>query len=200
METKCSICGQKLDGFGNNAWPVNEGRCCDECDAAVVIPMRIRQAGLKVDFRKSAEVDKIEIDLRKIAMSFMADVYGVCEDGSKKQAENDKSEIEDNARKFVANFLRLKFRRISDLAYSLAIMQDVNEKDEIEEKVDYISKSTKSRMLRYASEFLTIDVLKVCFVKYVEVLDEDDFFEILSLFDEVSDKSFAEYLIDIMKG
>lgn len=39
---KCSICGKQYEGFGNNAQPVNNGRCCDECNREVVIPMRIK--------------------------------------------------------------------------------------------------------------------------------------------------------------
>lgn len=38
---KCSICGDKYVGFGNNADPVNKGRCCDLCNTKVVIPVRI---------------------------------------------------------------------------------------------------------------------------------------------------------------
>lgn len=37
----CSICGQEYYGFGNNAHPINDGRCCDICDNAVVTPRRI---------------------------------------------------------------------------------------------------------------------------------------------------------------
>jgi len=44
---KCSICGlpiepEKLSGWdqGNNAEPVNDGRCCNDCNATVVIPRR----------------------------------------------------------------------------------------------------------------------------------------------------------------
>ena len=40
MET-CSICGKKYKGYGNNARPVNDGRCCDDCNDNVVIPKRI---------------------------------------------------------------------------------------------------------------------------------------------------------------
>jgi len=48
---KCSICGEKIqphplsgwDG-GNNAQPINNGRCCDDCDMTVVIPRRIADA------------------------------------------------------------------------------------------------------------------------------------------------------------
>lgn len=46
---KCSICFceipvHPLSGWseGNNAQPVNNGRCCDGCNDAVVIPARLR--------------------------------------------------------------------------------------------------------------------------------------------------------------
>lgn len=39
---KCCICGKKLEGYGNNPWPVKEdGRCCDDCNAFVVVPARM---------------------------------------------------------------------------------------------------------------------------------------------------------------
>lgn len=37
----CSICGRIYTGWGNNACPVNEGRCCNICNDSVVIPHRI---------------------------------------------------------------------------------------------------------------------------------------------------------------
>lgn len=37
----CSICGKEYVGYGNNAQPVNDRRCCDECNLKVVIPYRI---------------------------------------------------------------------------------------------------------------------------------------------------------------
>jgi hypothetical protein len=41
-ETKvCSICQQPYSGYGNNAWPVNDGRCCDDCNSSIVIPARL---------------------------------------------------------------------------------------------------------------------------------------------------------------
>ena len=40
-ETKiCSICGKPYTGWGNNAYPVNNGRCCDHCNTTKVIPAR----------------------------------------------------------------------------------------------------------------------------------------------------------------
>jgi len=43
---KCSICQKEIENkngwnLGHNAAPVNSGRCCDLCNATVVIPARI---------------------------------------------------------------------------------------------------------------------------------------------------------------
>jgi hypothetical protein len=51
---KCCICNleiQKnlLNGWegGNNADPVKQGQCCDECNAIVVIPARIQRLRMR---------------------------------------------------------------------------------------------------------------------------------------------------------
>jgi hypothetical protein len=36
----CSICGEIYEGVGHNAYPVNAGRCCVECNMNVVLPRR----------------------------------------------------------------------------------------------------------------------------------------------------------------
>lgn len=38
----CSICGKKVKEFGNNAWPVNKGTCCNHCNDIIVIPRRLQ--------------------------------------------------------------------------------------------------------------------------------------------------------------
>lgn len=38
----CSICGEDYIGYGNNAEPVNNGRCCDDCNNEEVIPARLK--------------------------------------------------------------------------------------------------------------------------------------------------------------
>ena len=38
---KCILCGKEFDGWGNNAWPIKDGICCDDCNAEKVIPARI---------------------------------------------------------------------------------------------------------------------------------------------------------------
>ena len=43
----CSICKEPIEvtsfgwAEGNDAWPVNDGRCCDTCDMSVVLTARI---------------------------------------------------------------------------------------------------------------------------------------------------------------
>ena len=39
----CSICNGAIVGFGNDAQPINDGRCCDRCHAEHVIPERARR-------------------------------------------------------------------------------------------------------------------------------------------------------------
>lgn len=40
----CVICSGNYTGYGNNAMPLDEGRCCDDCNWKVIIArMRERQ-------------------------------------------------------------------------------------------------------------------------------------------------------------
>lgn len=54
MET-CSICGKKYKGYGNNARPVNGGRCCDDCNFKIVIPKRI-EVSISMKARKKSDM------------------------------------------------------------------------------------------------------------------------------------------------
>jgi len=43
---KCCICGVIFKGYGNNPWPIadrKDDRCCDRCNAEVIIPERIKR-------------------------------------------------------------------------------------------------------------------------------------------------------------
>jgi hypothetical protein len=53
----CSICNNeiekeivngKVEHTGHNAQPVNDGRCCDNCNQTVVIPARLKEIMSKV--------------------------------------------------------------------------------------------------------------------------------------------------------
>ena len=53
----CSICGREFTGYGNNAEPINDGICCDECNIGTVIPRRMAEcfgASLE-EFGKAAD-------------------------------------------------------------------------------------------------------------------------------------------------
>ena len=40
---ECSICHDEMINLGNNAEPINSGRCCDLCNEVFVIPFRIQE-------------------------------------------------------------------------------------------------------------------------------------------------------------
>lgn len=44
MKTKkiCVLCKKNFSGYGNNAQPLKEGQCCDECNFTKVVPERLR--------------------------------------------------------------------------------------------------------------------------------------------------------------
>lgn len=39
---KCVICKEPYEGYGNNAYPVKDGICCDDCNLIKVIPARLK--------------------------------------------------------------------------------------------------------------------------------------------------------------
>jgi hypothetical protein len=52
----CSICQLPFSEYGNNAEPVNSGRCCDSCNDMVVIPARLNSFRLRVEESKQRKV------------------------------------------------------------------------------------------------------------------------------------------------
>ena len=45
---KCCLCGCEIEGWGNNPYPVikeENARCCDDCNAILVIASRMISAG-----------------------------------------------------------------------------------------------------------------------------------------------------------
>ena len=39
--TKCIICQETYTGFGHNAHPIANGKCCDVCQDTKVLPLRL---------------------------------------------------------------------------------------------------------------------------------------------------------------
>ena len=41
LEYTCCLCGRYFKGYGNNAWPVSNGKCCNKCNEEKVLPARL---------------------------------------------------------------------------------------------------------------------------------------------------------------
>tara|TARA_B100000927_G_C16199153_1_gene362766 strand:- start:49 stop:468 length:420 start_codon:yes stop_codon:yes gene_type:complete len=73
---KCTICRIDIQGHGNNPSPVKEeGKCCDTCNSLIVLPHRLRAAGMSegeiqsylamiLDREKVEEEDKPRISVK----------------------------------------------------------------------------------------------------------------------------------------
>ena len=54
----CSICKQVIEvepngwDLGNNAEPINDGRCCNHCNSMFVIPKRIKEMAFASEVQK----------------------------------------------------------------------------------------------------------------------------------------------------
>jgi len=46
LRMKCCLCGGDAGKYGNNARPLKDGQCCDNCNATKVIPARLRNDGI----------------------------------------------------------------------------------------------------------------------------------------------------------
>jgi len=63
---KCCLCGNEIEIFGgwdqgNNAQPLKDGRCCNECNWTKVIPVRMQSV------KKSSNVDKFKEQLKQLS-------------------------------------------------------------------------------------------------------------------------------------
>ena len=50
----CPICGGTFKGFGNNPYPIAEGRCCNECNGTVIM-MRLMLSSMEKEIDKSVK-------------------------------------------------------------------------------------------------------------------------------------------------
>lgn len=76
----CSICGREFTGYGNNAEPINDGVCCDECNLEAVIPRRMAEyfGASPEEFGKAADAAK---DAAKDCKADGAEQKGKCKKG-----------------------------------------------------------------------------------------------------------------------
>lgn len=74
MSNICSICGKHYKGYGNNAQPINDGRCCNYCNSTLVVPKRIQEYEAKLTFGQ--KIKKIRM-LYGLTMQNFAKMIGV---------------------------------------------------------------------------------------------------------------------------
>jgi len=56
---KCVLCKKNVKGYGNNANPLCEGRCCDSCNYDKVLPRRIAECQVEHLAKSGGEVGKL---------------------------------------------------------------------------------------------------------------------------------------------
>lgn len=59
---KCSICKKEYKGYGNNAEPINDGKCCDNCNNSAVTPERIKRLGTRTTNEVELEYKLLTIE------------------------------------------------------------------------------------------------------------------------------------------
>lgn len=101
---KCVICGKDFDGWGNNAWPVKDGICCDECNAEKVIPERLKQLNLKED-KEEKEIPDISVKDNTLTVDIDKEPEVEITDGEKEPCE-ECGEFDSRLKGFLDAFLK----------------------------------------------------------------------------------------------
>ena len=59
----CCICGKKIEGYGNNPWPIGDSKekCCDSCNINKVIPARMSYEREHPNIVTQTKEDSVEI-------------------------------------------------------------------------------------------------------------------------------------------
>lgn len=101
---KCVICGKDFDGWGNNAWPIKDGICCDECNAEKVIPERLKQLNLKED-KEEKEIPDISVKDNTLTVDIDKEPEVEITDGEKEPCE-ECEEFDSKLKGFLDAFLK----------------------------------------------------------------------------------------------
>ena len=97
---KCVICGHDFEGYGNNAYPVADGVCCDECNKEKVIPARLKNIANTKDLKEDKEIPDITVKDDVLSV----DIDDAPEKGEEEPCEECK-EFDDKLKSFLVSFL-----------------------------------------------------------------------------------------------
>lgn len=98
---KCVICGHDFEGYGNNAWPIKDGICCDECNTEKVIPARLEQITVSKKLKEDKDIP--DITVKDDTLSVNIDDTPV--EGEAKESCEECKEFDDKLKSFLISFL-----------------------------------------------------------------------------------------------
>lgn len=101
---KCVICGHDFEGYGNNAYPVADGICCDKCNREKVIPARLKQLKQTTN-KKNLKEDKDIPDIAVKDDTLSVDIDDKPAEGKEEKPCEECKEFDDRLKSFLISFL-----------------------------------------------------------------------------------------------
>lgn len=140
-EHKCCICGEPIEGHGNNPFPVKtEGDCCDKCNAEVVIPARIEKMKAAASEKVNEELTETESEDVKSTSEESEEVKPTSEESEEESLEEKevKELTEDEKREIVLQWLTNNFEEdqveeVLDIL-NMEIVEDDDEEESAEDE------------------------------------------------------------------
>lgn len=140
-EHKCCICGEPIEGHGNNPFPVKaEGDCCDKCNAEVVIPARIEKMKAAASEKVNEELTETESEEVKPASEESEEVKPTSEESEEESLEEKevKELTEDEKREIILQWLTNNFEEdqveeVLDIL-NMEIVEDDDEEESAEDE------------------------------------------------------------------
>ena len=134
-EHKCCICGEPIEGHGNNPFPVKtEGDCCDKCNAEVVIPARIEKMKEAASEKVDEELTETESEEVKPTSEESEEVKPASEESEEVKPASEESEEESLEEKEVKELTEDEKREIV-----LQWLTNNFEEDQVEEVLDILN-------------------------------------------------------------
>ena len=134
-EHKCCICGEPIEGHGNNPFPVKtEGDCCDKCNAEVVIPARIEKMKAAASEKVNEELTETESEDVKSTPEESEEVKSTSEESEEVKPTSEESEEESLEEKEVKELTEDEKREIV-----LQWLTNNFEEDQVEEVLDILN-------------------------------------------------------------
>ena len=134
-EHKCCICGEPIEGHGNNPFPVKtEGDCCDKCNAEVVIPARIEKMKAAASEKVNEELTETESEDVKSTPEESEEVKPTSEESEEVKPTSEESEEESLEEKEVKELTEDEKREIV-----LQWLTNNFEEDQVEEVLDILN-------------------------------------------------------------